>query len=89
MWTSISVGILSVAAYLICARILTSLLSLFKHKYNTEFKKQKYIEDTRLKIEEPVRPVALNDEMRQEIASIKSQLTGLSMAKGMRGLNGK
>jgi len=84
MWTTISVGIICVTLLILGIRILNSISILIKHRTNTDFKKTKYTEDTRLKIEEPVRPIPLNDEMVQEIAAIKTQLTGLSMAKGIR-----
>ena len=89
MWTAISVGIICGTVLILGIKCITSLSILLKLRINTDFKKTKYTNDTRLKIEEPVRPITLNDEMVSEIAAIKTQLTGLSMAKGMRGINGK
>ena len=85
MWTAISVSIICVTLLILGMKSITSLSFLIKLRINTDYKKTKHTNDTRLKIEEPVRPISLNDEMVEEIAAIKTQLTGLSMAKGLRG----
>jgi len=84
MWTTISVGIICVTLFTLGVKAINSISILLKHRINTDFKKTKYTEDTRLKIDEPVRPIPLNDEVVQEIKAIKSQLTGLSLQKGIR-----
>jgi len=84
MWISITAGIICVTILIIAHKLLLAITSIFTHKYNHELEISKYADDTRLKIEEPVRPVPINEEMQAEILSIKSQLTGLSINQGIR-----
>ena len=84
MWTTINVALICVTIIALCWKITWVVSNILRNKHNIEFRKVKYHEDTKLKIEEPVRPVPINDKVMQEIESIKTQLTGLNLNQGIK-----
>lgn len=73
MYIALSVAIICVTTYLLGLKILAHMLEV--NKYNSDIK---------LKIEEPVRDVQINESVIKEIEAIKGQLTGLSLNQGIK-----
>lgn len=84
MWATASVALICATIIALCWKITCVVAAILRNKYNVEYRKVKYHEDTKLKIEEPVRPVPLNDEVMIEIESLKTQLTGLNLSQGIK-----
>ena len=66
--------------------VALSLFTLYKlalQYFEVKIKIDKYAQDIKLKIEEPVREIPFNKNIEAEITAIKSQLNSLSLSRGI------
>jgi len=58
--------------------------TILSKKYTLDLEKEKYIQDTLLKINAPVQPVPLNDEVLSRLTNLENSITGLKLNQGMK-----